>query len=76
MKANTATNKGIFLGKGISPFPEMYAFAANANASNKSFVHSLDGVVEVDSVQLLKKMEAESEAKNRFFSTFPKFALD
>ena len=76
MKANTATNKGIFLGKGISPFPEMYAFATNANASNKIFLRSLQGVVEISAQECLGKMQAETQAKESFYHEFPNISLD
>jgi len=76
MKANTTTNKGIYLGQGISPFPKLHAFAANENRSNKSFLHSLEGVVEISADALLGKMQAEAKAKESFFQTFPNICLD
>jgi hypothetical protein len=76
MTANTTTTKGIYLGQGIAPFPKLHAFATNADGSNKSFVHTLEGVVEIDASKLEQKMQAETQAKESFFSTFPKFTQD
>jgi len=47
MKANTTTNKGIYLGTGINPFPALHAFATVTSGANKSFLSSLNGVVEI-----------------------------
>lgn len=76
MTANTATNKGIYLGKGIAPFPKLHAFATSESGSNKSFLASLEEVFEVDGAKLAEKMETEAKAKESFFSTFPKFTQD
>ena len=79
MTANTTTNKGIYLGE-IKPFPSasftMFAFATNKCGSNKSFLPSLDGVVEISASELAEKMQAETQAKASFFSTFPSFTRD
>ena len=76
MTANTTTNKGIYLGQGISPCPHLHAFATNENGSNKNFRHSLKGVVEISASELQEKMQAETQAKASFFSTFPSFTRD
>jgi hypothetical protein len=76
MKTNTPTNKGIYLGQGISPFPKLHAFAENENGSNKSFLHSLEGVVEIPAATLLGKMQAETRAKESFFQALPHVSLD
>ena len=76
MTANTATNKGIYLGKGVSPFPKLHAFAENENGSNKIFSYDLEGVFEIDSAKLAEKMQAEMQAKASFFSTFPSSTRD
>ena len=76
MTANTATNKGIYLGQGVSPFPNLHAFAENENGSNKIFSYDLEGVFEIDSAKLAEKMQAEMQAKASFFSTFPSSTRD
>ena len=76
MTANTATNKGIYLGKGISPCPHLHAFATNENGSNKNFRHSLKGVVEISASELQEKMQAETQAKESFFAALPHVSLD
>ena len=76
MTANTTTNKGIFLGQGISPFPNRFAFATNKNGSNKSFLASLEGVVEISAKELLDKMEMETRAKESFYQAHPNTPLD
>lgn len=76
MKTNTATNKGIYLGQGIAPFPKLHAFAENENGSNKIFLPDLNGVVEISADALLGKMQAEAKAKESFFQTFPNIGLD
>jgi hypothetical protein len=76
MTANTTTNKGIYLGQGIAPFPERFAFATNESASNKIFLPSLKGVVEISAQESLGKMQAETQAKESFFGMFPSIALD
>ena len=76
MTANTTTNKGIYLGQGIAPFPERFAFATNANASNKIFLRSLQGVVEISAQECLGKMQAETQAKESFFGMLPSISLD
>ena len=76
MTANTATNKGIYLGKGIAPFPKLHAFATNENGSNKAFQSTLAGVVEISSSELKQKMQAQDEAKKSFFGMFPSISLD
>jgi hypothetical protein len=76
MKANTATNKGIYLGQGIAPFPKLHAFASNENGSNKSFLHSLEGVVEISAAALLGRMQAETRAKESFYQAYPNTPLD
>jgi hypothetical protein len=76
MTTNTATNRGVYLGKGISPFPDLHAFATNESGSNKSFISDLEEVFEVDGAKLAKKMQVEAEAKASFFSTFPSFTRD
>jgi hypothetical protein len=76
MTANAATNKGIFLGQGISPFPTMYAFATNENASNKRFLPTLEGVKEISASELNEEMQAETQAKENFFSALPHISLD
>ena len=76
MTANTATNKGIFLGTGISPFPKLFAFATNESRSNKSFLHSLEGVFEVSEFELSEKFDAETQAKESFFAALPHISLD
>ena len=79
MKANTTTNKGIYLGE-IKPFPSasftMFAFATNKSGSNKSFLPSLDGVVEISSEQCLGKMQAETRAMESFYQAYPNTPLD
>ncbi len=70
MKANTTTNKGIYLGFGINPFPSMHCFATTSNKANKTFLHSLDGVKEVSRESFDAKETATSEAKESFFSHF------
>jgi hypothetical protein len=76
MKANTTTNKGIFLGQGISPFPKHFAFATNESATSKLFLPSLKGVVEISASELQEKMQAETQAKESFFAALPHIALD
>ena len=76
MTANTATNKGIYLGTGIAPFPKLHAFATNENGSNKSFLASLEGVVEISAKELLDKMQAETQAKESFYQAYPNTPLD
>jgi len=76
MTANTATNKGIYLGKGISPFPKLHAFAENKDGSNKIFSYDLEGVFEIDSAKLAEKMQAETQAKASFFQAYPNTPLD
>lgn len=76
MTANTTTNKGIYLGQGIAPFPKLHAFATNESASNKSFRLSLKGVVEISASELQEKMQAETQAKESFFAALPHIALD
>jgi len=76
MTANTATNKGIYLGKGISPFPKLHAFAENKDGSNKIFSYDLKGVFEIDSAKLAEKMQAETQAKASFFQAYPNTPLD
>ena len=76
MTANTATNKGIYLGKGIQPCPHLHAFAANESASNKSFFLSLKGVVEIHASELEKKMQAETRAMESFYQAYPNTPLD
>lgn len=76
MTANTATNKGIYLGRGISPYPHLHAFATNENGSNKNFRHSLKGVVKISASELQDKMQAETQAKESFYHEFPKISLD
>ena len=70
MKANTTTNKGIYLGIGISPLPSMHCFATTSNKANKTFLHSLDGVKEVPREEFDAKEAATNEAKESFFSRF------
>ena len=70
MKANTITNKGIYLGIGINPFPAMHCFATTSNKANKSFLHSLDGVKEVSRESFDAKEKAENDAKESFYSVF------
>lgn len=70
MKANTATNFGIYLGTGIKPFPALHAFAKTSNGANKSFVNSLVGVVEISLEEFKAKEAATSEAKESFFNRF------
>jgi len=70
MKANTTTNKGIYLGLGINPFPAMHCFARTSNKANKTFLDSLDGVKEVSREEFEAKETATSEAKESFFSHF------
>jgi len=76
MTANTATNKGIYLGKGVSPFPNLHAFAENKDGSNKIFSYDLEGVFEIDSAKLAEKMQAETQAKASFFQAYPNTPLD
>ena len=71
MKANTTTNNGIYLGTGINPFPALHAFATVASGANKTFLHSLDGVVEISKEEFDKKEESLNNAKKQFFKTFP-----
>lgn len=70
MKANTATNFGIYLGKGINPFPNLHAFAKTSNGANKSFVDSLNGVIEISLEEFIAKENAIAEAKESFYSVF------
>jgi len=70
MKANTATNFGIYLGKGINPFPTLHAFAKTSNGANKSFVDSLNGIIEISLEEFTAKENAIAEAKESFFSRF------
>ena len=71
MKPNTPTNKGIYLGTGIAPFPKLHAFSENENGSNKLFMPDLNGVVEISADALLGKMQAEAKAKESFFQAYP-----
>jgi len=76
MTANTTTNKGIYLGQGIAPFPERFAFATNESASNKIFLRSLQGVVEISAQECLGTMQAETQAKESFYHECPHISLD
>ena len=76
MNANITTNKGIYLGQGIAPFPKLHAFVTNESGSNKSFYPSLEGVFEVSEFQLSEKFDAEMQAKASFFATLPHISLD
>jgi hypothetical protein len=71
MKANTTTNKGIYLGTGINPFPALHAFATVTSGANKTFLHSLNGVVEVSKEEFDNKEESLNNAKEKFFQVFP-----
>jgi hypothetical protein len=71
MKANTTTNKGIYLGTGINPFPALHAFATVTSGANKTFLNSLNGVVEVSKEEFGKKEESLNNAKEQFFQAFP-----
>jgi hypothetical protein len=70
MKSNTTTNKGIYLGFGINPFPSMHCFATTSNKANKTFLHSLDGVKEISREEFDAKENATNKAKESFFSHF------
>ena len=76
MTANTTTNKGIYLGQGIAPFPKLHAFATSESGRNKSFIHSLEGVVQIHAADLEQKMQAETQAKESFFAAMPHISLD
>jgi hypothetical protein len=76
MKINTATNKGRYLGQGISPFPKLHAFAENESGSNKCFLPDLNGVVEISAAALLGKMQAETRAKESFFQAYPSATVE
>ena len=76
MKANTATNQGIYLGQGISPFPLRHAFARNKDGSNKRFLHSLEGVVEIPARELQEKMQAEMRGMESYYQAYPNTPLD
>jgi hypothetical protein len=70
MTANATTNVGIYLGLGINPFPKMHCFATKANGANKTFLHSLNGVVKASKEEFDKKEKSLNEAKESFFSHF------
>lgn len=70
MKANTATNKGIYLGLGINPFPALHAFAKTSNGANKTFLVSLENVKEISREEFDAKETATNEAKESFFNRF------
>ena len=76
MKANTTTNKGIYLGIGINPFPAMHCFKTKENGANKLFLNSLREVKEVSREEFDAKEKAETQAKESFFAALPHIALD
>ena len=76
MKTNTATNQGIYLGQGISPFPQRHAFARNEDGSNKRFLYSLEGVVEIPARELQEKMQAEMRGMESYYQAYPNTPLD
>lgn len=68
MKANDYTNKGIYLGTGLNPFPRLHAFATTENGANKNFLSSLEGVVEISKEEFDAKETSLNSAKEKFFA--------
>lgn len=71
MKATTTiklgefSKQGEYVGIGVNPFPSMHCFSRGAN---KSFLPSVKGVVAISKESFEKAQNAESKAKENFFS--------